>query len=222
MSTLAHIQRIQSARPAACSPDTPHALPLVAIVASLALAGCGPAAIGAALSGGSSGGGGGSSGPPPPPPEPTLTAVVPDSGFADGAPGVRLLGTGFQANAAGQNVVTFGGTPAPSVTVLSDTSLKVSAPGGAPGAKDIVVQNENGTDELAGGFTCFAWPSVFTDGDQRIDHAPGAAPSNRPQMVSAGQCIYIVWEDHRNGNTDVYFNRSLDGGITWQDQDIRI
>ncbi|MGH7410889.1 MAG: sialidase family protein, partial [Candidatus Methylomirabilis sp.] len=32
--------------------------------------------------------------------------------------------------------------------------------------------------------------------------------------------IYAVWEDLRHSTSDLYFNRSLDGGATWLDQDI--
>jgi hypothetical protein len=32
--------------------------------------------------------------------------------------------------------------------------------------------------------------------------------------------IYVVWEDFRHGTGDLYFNRSLNGGVTWLDQDV--
>ncbi len=32
--------------------------------------------------------------------------------------------------------------------------------------------------------------------------------------------IYVVWEDFRHNTTDLYFNRSLDGGATWLPQDL--
>jgi hypothetical protein len=32
--------------------------------------------------------------------------------------------------------------------------------------------------------------------------------------------VYVVWEDSRHSTTDIYFNRSLDGGATWLDEDV--
>ncbi len=32
--------------------------------------------------------------------------------------------------------------------------------------------------------------------------------------------IYVVWEDFRHSTTDLYFNRSLDGGANWLGQDV--
>jgi len=38
--------------------------------------------------------------------------------------------------------------------------------------------------------------------------------------VDGGGGIYVVWEDSRHNTSDFYFNRSLDGGATWLDQDV--
>ena len=32
--------------------------------------------------------------------------------------------------------------------------------------------------------------------------------------------LYVVWEDFRHGTSDLYFNRSLDGGATWLAEDV--
>ncbi|MCC6874318.1 MAG: exo-alpha-sialidase, partial [Sandaracinaceae bacterium] len=49
--------------------------------------------------------------------------------------------------------------------------------------------------------------------------APGAAHSFDVAMASAGnpggRNVYVVWSDLRNGNADVFFLRSTDGGNTW-------
>ena len=52
--------------------------------------------------------------------------------------------------------------------------------------------------------------------------APGAAPSNRPQIATLGSAVFVTWYDSRNGNPDIYFNRSLDGGATWLATDVRL
>lgn len=42
------------------------------------------------------------------------------------------------------------------------------------------------------------------------------------RTARVGVAVYAVWVDDRNGLTDVYFNRSLDGGLTWMPSDTRI
>ena len=38
--------------------------------------------------------------------------------------------------------------------------------------------------------------------------------------VNQGGEIYVVWEDFRHNTSDLYFNRSLDKGVTWLSQDL--
>ncbi|MDF1699987.1 MAG: sialidase family protein [Planctomycetota bacterium] len=59
--------------------------------------------------------------------------------------------------------------------------------------------------------------------DRRINTDPaGSELSLFPAMCCNGREIYVAWYDRRNGDLDVYFNRSLDGGATWLAQDIRL
>ncbi|MEM7203840.1 MAG: sialidase family protein [Planctomycetota bacterium] len=59
--------------------------------------------------------------------------------------------------------------------------------------------------------------------DVRLDRdLPGAAESRQPQVAVAGSAVYVVWADSRNGANDIYFNRSLDGGVTWLAADVRL
>lgn len=63
----------------------------------------------------------------------------------------------------------------------------------------------------------------WTSAERRLDtDGPGAAPSRVPRIACAGTNVYVVWEDARNGATDVYFNRSLDRGATWMAEDVRL
>lgn len=72
--------------------------------------------------------------------------------------------------------------------------------------------------------------NVSTDGgatwlpaDIRLDtDAPGAADSQNPNICCSGQRVYVVWDEKRNGQQDVYLNYSEDGGLTWQADDIRL
>ena len=36
-----------------------------------------------------------------------------------------------------------------------------------------------------------------------------------PAIAVDGSNIYVVWENHTPGNRDIYFKKSVDGGITW-------
>ncbi len=50
----------------------------------------------------------------------------------------------------------------------------------------------------------------------------GNISSNPSIAVDNSGIIYLVWQDNRNGNRDIYFAKSSDGGSTWTDPEIRI
>lgn len=59
--------------------------------------------------------------------------------------------------------------------------------------------------------------------DVRLDtDPPGAALSVFPRIAAEGDALFVAWYDRRNGRTDIYFNRSPDGGATWQAVDTRL
>ena len=39
--------------------------------------------------------------------------------------------------------------------------------------------------------------------------------SNLPTSAVSGSNLYVVWDDYRNGNWEIYFKHSTDGGLTW-------
>jgi hypothetical protein len=49
--------------------------------------------------------------------------------------------------------------------------------------------------------------------DTRQTNDPG--PSMFPSFVVAGLVIHIVWMDDRDGNKEIYYKRSTDGGMNW-------
>jgi hypothetical protein len=60
--------------------------------------------------------------------------------------------------------------------------------------------------------------------DIRLDKGdtPGANDSASPWLTCSGLNVYVVWEDYRNGEKDIYFNCSTDGGRTWKTPDVRL
>lgn len=85
--------------------------------------------------------------------EPTVTAVVPDTGPTAGGTAVTITGTGFQENGAGDPTVLIGAAEATGVVVVSDTEITATTPPSDPGNVDVTVTNANGSDSLADGFT---------------------------------------------------------------------
>ncbi len=49
--------------------------------------------------------------------------------------------------------------------------------------------------------------------DTRLTNAPDI--SARPSIAVAGADVHIVWYDQRDGNIEVYYKHSADGGTTW-------
>ena len=43
-----------------------------------------------------------------------------------------------------------------------------------------------------------------------------------PRLCSNGDKIFVAWEEYRNGVLGIFFDYSTDGGLSWQDSDIRI
>jgi IPT/TIG domain len=81
----------------------------------------------------------------PPPSAPTITHVTPGTGSITGGTVVTITGTGF----TGAVSVTFGGVPAESFTVNSDTSITATAPAGTTGSADVVVTGAGGPSSAA-------------------------------------------------------------------------
>ena len=50
--------------------------------------------------------------------------------------------------------------------------------------------------------------------DKRLTNNAGG--SYFPVIAVDGQNVYVVWYDDRSGNPEIYFKRSVDGGVTWK------
>src|SRR5690349_8810264 len=83
-------------------------------------------------------------------PAPTVSSVSPNSGSTNGGTAVTIAGSNFAAGAT----VTFGGTAATNVNVVSSTSITASTPAHAAGTVNVVVTNTGGqSGTLSSGFT---------------------------------------------------------------------
>lgn len=71
---------------------------------------------------------------------PAPTSVAPASGATSGGTNVTIAGTGFSGDAT----VTFGGTTATNIRVVSTTTITATTPARTSGVVDVVVTNGNG------------------------------------------------------------------------------
>jgi hypothetical protein len=84
---------------------------------------------------------------------PAVSSVSPNSGSTSGGTAVSITGTNFAAGAS----VSFGGTAATNITVVSSNSISATTPAHAAGAVSVVVTNTGGqSGTLTSGFTYIA------------------------------------------------------------------
>jgi hypothetical protein len=80
---------------------------------------------------------------------PTVSSVSPNNGPTTGGTAVTITGTNFAAGAT----VTFGGTAATNVVVVSGTSITATTPAHAAGATTVTVTVNSQSGSLSNGFT---------------------------------------------------------------------
>ena len=84
----------------------------------------------------------------------TITNVSPPSGTTAGGTAVTITGTGFNTTPGTTTILTFGGTNATSVTVVSSTQITAVTPAQAAGPADVTIINpDTSTFTLSGGYT---------------------------------------------------------------------
>lgn len=95
---------------------------------------------------------------------PTVTSVTPNAGKAGVGTSVTINGSGFSSG--GVPTVSFGGSAATGVTVLSDTVISATSPLGAAATIDVTVTNTNGTSATSANdqFTFVGVPSITSLG----------------------------------------------------------
>ena len=92
------------------------------------------------------------------------------------------------------------------------------------GTRAVVVwaDDRSGTREIRASASADGGATWLVD-DVRVDADPLRVRDARsPQIALRGSEVLVVWEDDRNGLSDVYANRSLDGGMSWPGLDARV
>ncbi|MBI2764948.1 MAG: IPT/TIG domain-containing protein [Chloroflexi bacterium] len=122
-------------------------------------------------------------------PRPVVTSISPNSGSTAGGTEVTITGTGF----TGATAVSFGGTPAASFTVVSNTSMTAVSPAHAAGTVNVFVTAPGGANAATTGnqFT-------YTTGIA----VTGVSPASGPP---AGGTAVMVTGFGFNGATSVTF-----------------
>src|SRR5262249_44239699 len=104
---------------------------------------------------------------------PTVSSVTPNIGLTGGGTGVTIAGTNFVSGAT----VTFGGTAATSVVVVSGTQITATTPAHAAGAVTVTVTNpDTQSGSLSNGFT-------YNTGMISFAQVASATPQTPTQVV---------------------------------------
>ncbi|HNS17146.1 MAG TPA: exo-alpha-sialidase [Bacteroidales bacterium] len=72
-------------------------------------------------------------------------------------------------------------------------------------------------------FSAFCSYSQFQP-DVRLTNNPGesiASPNNARCVAASNDTIHVIWRDNRFGNREIFYKRSLNGGVTWG-EDVRL
>ena len=104
---------------------------------------------------------------------PTVSGLSPSGGSTAGGTFVTITGTGF----TGATAVHFGTSPAPDVTVVSDTSITVDSPAGTTGTVDVTVTTPGGTSPISPA-------DQFTYGPTVTGISPTAGPLGGGTLVT--------------------------------------
>jgi hypothetical protein len=93
----------------------------------------------------------------------------------------------------------------------------------ASGNQVFIVWNEsrNGNPDIFCNYITLGdpWAPGF-----RVDAGdpPGANTSVKPHITNSDNFVFVIWQDFRNGLTDIYLNFSTNNGEDWQNRSIRL
>ena len=117
---------------------------------------------------------------------PTVARISPSTGPGSGGTPVTITGTGFSSTAT----VSFGTTPASSVTVKSATELVATSPAHAAGRVDVVVKDATGTSATSSADVFTYVTSASSPSSSTAPTVTGVAPSSG--SVTGGTTVTIT------------------------------
>jgi RHS repeat-associated protein len=122
-------------------------------------------------------------------PPPTIASITPRKGKTAGGESTTLLGTNF---VGGDTSVSFAGTSAPSVLVLTPSTATATTPVASSGPADVTLSTPGGTATLPLGFTFFAQPSIvsFSPTSGRVGTSVTLAGTNFDTDVSGNRVTF--------------------------------
>lgn len=135
---------------------------------------------------------------------PTVTAISPARGITAGGNAVALTGTGF----TGATGVFFGGAPATSFNIVSDTQIDAVTPARNPGPVDVVVTNADGSALLPEGFLYGVVPQAVADSystppNTAISVAAPGVLGNDDNSLENGTMTAVLTSNVGNGVLDL-------------------
>jgi hypothetical protein len=141
---------------------------------------------------------------------PTVTGVSPNSGSTLGGTAVTITGTNFLTGAT----VTFGGTAATNVVVVSSTSITATTPAGSAGAVTVTVTVGGQSGSLASGFTYAVFPTVTSVSPIGGPTAGGTAVTITGTNFATGATVTFGSDgsDQRGGGQQHLDHGHLSGG----------
>ena len=135
----------------------------------------------------------GTIGTPAAPPAPLITKIDPKTGLVTGGTPFVIEGTNFRQGSS----VTFGGTPASGVQVLTSTVITGITPAHPLGAVDVVVNAGSTTTSLAAAFTYVAPPPPPAITSITPDRGPTTGGT---QVTIAGSGFTVTVDQPGGGN----------------------
>jgi len=128
---------------------------------------------------------------------PTISSVSPSSGSTSGGTAVTITGSNFISG----TTVTFGGTAATNVKIVSSTSMTAMTPAHAAGAVNVVVSNTNGSNTLTNGFTYTTSTTVISIAQKANSATPQSptatvsVPYLQAQTTGDLNLVVVGWND---------------------------
>ena len=151
---------------------------------------------------------------------PTITSITPNTGPTNGGTLTTITGTGFETGAS----VSFGPSPAASVTVNSSTNLTAVTPAGLAGVVNVVITNAdgnvttftNGFTYISNALTAYTFTTLYNFSFFKYDidvgeytNSDGAQPE--AGLILSSNTLYGTAEGGGTNGSGTVFKVNTDG-----------